>query len=385
VIERVRAVAWLEAKRRVRDRLGLAVSLIAPAGLLVLVTLALGSQPRLEVTVALVDHDGGPLASALRDQVLQGPELEEVVTVRDVQDETTARSLLRNGGADAAVIIPRGYSTAVLNAEPTALTVERGVTSGQAAEVAESVAYAFGSSVEGAQLGAALAGRQGNAALIARQAAAARSPVAVDPVDAAPIALFLIPGIVMMMLFFVGAQTAEATVEDRDDGVLARVLSAPVRPGEVLLGKGGVAFIHGLASTSLAVAAVWFIAPSMTIASPPLALLLGATAVASVVGLSLGVACIARTRAQAYGLLATIAFAAGFGSGTLLPPGQLPSAFRTIGAATPNGWALRGVESLVQADAQVATSAVASAVLVAFASAGCLVGLVGLRQGRRLL
>ena len=107
-------IAAKDLRQRLRDRSGLVIAFVAPFLLAAIIGLAFGSGDgfNFSATYAVVDDDRGPLAARFVDGVLAGPGLAEVVTVRRV-GAAEARDLVDRGEADAAFLIPAGFSASV--------------------------------------------------------------------------------------------------------------------------------------------------------------------------------------------------------------------------------------------------------------------------------
>src|SRR5574340_702673 len=107
-----------------RDRAALVLMLAAPF----LLTLGLGlvtgrfsgdtGGGLADIPVVLVNLDGAQLGNALVD-VFKSEDLAELVEPIEVQDAATARQMIDQDKASAAVIIPKGFTGSVIPAQGT--------------------------------------------------------------------------------------------------------------------------------------------------------------------------------------------------------------------------------------------------------------------------
>jgi ABC-2 type transport system permease protein len=137
-------IAAKDLRQRFRDRSGLVIAFVAPFLLATIIGLAFGSGDgfRFSATYAVVDDDRGPLAARFVDGVLAGPGLADLVTLRRV-DTAEARDLVDRGEADAAFLIPAGFSASVQRGGSATLTVLEAGASPVAGQVARSLAEGY--------------------------------------------------------------------------------------------------------------------------------------------------------------------------------------------------------------------------------------------------
>jgi ABC-2 type transport system permease protein len=182
-------IAGKDLRQRVRDRSGLVIAFLAPFLLAAIIGLAFGSGDgfSFSATYAVADDDRGPLAARFVDGVLAGPGLAEVVTVRRA-GAAEARDLVDRGEADAAFLIPAGFSASVQRGAPATITVLAAGASPVTGQVARALAEGYAAQLAATGLAVRTAldatggpPSQAEAARLAAQAAAA--PPAVRLVD----------------------------------------------------------------------------------------------------------------------------------------------------------------------------------------------------------
>ena len=108
----VLAIALKDLRQRLRDRSAIVLGFIAPVAVAALISVAFGSAGSFHANVAVVDLDGGPVATGFTTFV-KGPDLAGLLTVKPVTGEADARAKVSAGDLGAAFVIPRGFSEAV--------------------------------------------------------------------------------------------------------------------------------------------------------------------------------------------------------------------------------------------------------------------------------
>jgi ABC-2 type transport system permease protein len=384
-------IAGKDLRQRARDRSGLVIAFVAPSVLAAIIGLAFGSGGgRFSAIYAVADADRGSLAARFVDGVLAGPGLAEVVTLRRV-GAAEARDLV-DRDADAAFLIPAGFSASVQRggsvtitvlesgANPVAGQVARSVAEGYAAQVA-----ATGLSVRTAMDAAGRPPTQAEANRLAERAAAAQPPVRLvdGGVGARQIkpSNYFGPSMAIFFLFFTVSFGARSLLVERRQGTLRRLLASAAPPGAVIAGKALAAFVLGVTSvlvmwlaTTLVFGADW---------GDPLAVVaLTTSSVLAAIGITALVVTLARTDEQADGYGSLVVFTLALLGGNFIYLAQLPDLLQRLSLLTPNGWALRGFVDLVADGGGLSTVAAPVAVTAAF---GVATGLVALVRARRMV
>ena len=386
-------IAAKDLRQRLRDRSGLVIAFVAPFLLAAIIGLAFGTGDgfRFSATYAVVDDDRGPLATRFVDGVLAGPGLADVVTLRRV-DAAEARDLVDRGDADAAFLIPAGFSASVQRGGSATVTVLEAGASPVAGQVARSLAEGYaaqlaatGLSVRTALDAAGRAPTQAEANRLGEQAAGRQLPVRLvdGGVGAREIkpANYFGPSMAIFFLFFTVSFGARSILIERRQGTLRRLLASAAPPGAVIAGKALAAFVLGVTSvlvmwlaTSLVFGADW---------GDPLAVVaLTVSSVLAAIGITALVVTLARTDEQADGYSSLVVFTLALLGGNFIYLAQLPDLLQRLSLLTPNGWALRGFVDLVADGGGLETVAAPVAVTAAF---GLATGAVALVRARRLV
>jgi ABC-2 type transport system permease protein len=385
-------IAAKDLRQRLRDRSALLIAVVAPLGLAFIFAGLLGNATSFHATYAVADLDGGQLAHVLRTDVIGGMANAGAASVTDVGGEAEARSIVDAGKADAAFVIPAGFTTDIEAGRQATLAIIGGRSAGLETQVAASLARRFGAGVVTAQLAVAtttaVAGHPvtpDQAAAIAGEATSMAAPVAlVDstaPLRQLSLATYFAASMAIMFLFFGSSFGIVSLFDERRRGTLARVLAGPVRPDEVLIGKTLAGIGAGLlAMTVLVVATTILIKADWGQPLGVAALAVGAILAAT--GISTFVASFFRTAEAAGAATSAVAITLGILGGSFFPVNQAPDIMTTLTLLTPHGWFMRGLGDMHGADATWANALGPAAVLIAM---GVVSGGIGLLRARKLV
>lgn len=381
-------IAAKDLRQRVRDRSMLVLSIAAPFGLALIFSLLIGPSTGFHARYAVADLDGGRLATAFREEVL-GP-----LAAADVLDEPTEAAARAAVGreADAAFIIPQGFTQAIEAGQSTTLTIVGSSDEALAGDVARALGRRFGDQVTTTELSVAtVAGLRAapldaaTRAQVAGMASSAASPIALVDVTASSRQLdmttFFSASMAVLFLFLSAQIGLVSLFDETRRGTMARILAAPVGSWTVLGGKLLGAFAMSLLAmtvlgvgTSVLVGAHW---------GPPLAvvpLVLGA--IVAALGISLLVASFASSAEVASAAGSAVAITLAIIGGTFTPSTQQPGVMTTLALLTPHGWFLRGLSEAHGAGASAANALPATLILVAI---GLVTGGLAMVRTRRLV
>jgi ABC-2 type transport system permease protein len=385
-------VAGKDLRQRLRDRSALVIAFVAPFVLASIIGLAFGGDDAFKATYAVADADTGPVATGFTDGVLASPGLRDLVTVRQV-DAGEARALVDRGDADAAFLLPAGFSASVQRGGAATITVLESGENPIAGQVARSLAEAYAAELAATQLAVRTAldtaGQPPPAGADARRlgerAAAGRLPVrlAEGQVGGRTIeaANYFGPSMAIFFLFFTVSFGARSILAERRQGTMRRLLASTASPGGVLAGKALAAFVLGTASvlvmwlaTTLVFGADW--------GDPVAVVALTVSSVLSAIGVTALVITLARTDEQAEGYSSLVVFTLALLGGNFVYLAQLPELLQRVSLLTPNGWALRGFVDLVADGGGLATVAAPVAVTL---GVGLVTGGLALYRARRMV
>ncbi len=345
-------IAAKDLRQRFRDRSAIVVGFVAPLAIAGLMSFAFRGTENFHMTVGVVDRDHGALATAFAS-LLRSPELHDILTVRPMERESSAAAQVRSGDVDAAFVVPSGFTQAATGSARTDIGVLTSTDRRISGQVAESLATSFVAQVNADRLSVATAIAAGaptnRLAELAGRAAKLRLPEQITsrPTGTKPLKTisYYAPAMsIFFVLFAVGFAT-RSFFSERSEGMLDRIAAAPVRPGEVLLGKVLSVFVYAIASllTVFVVTSVFFGADWGDPVSVVLLCLAMSLAVVAITALVIS---IARTPQQAQSLSSVVVFVLAVLGGNFVTISAAPPLMRRLALLTPNGWALRGFVDL---------------------------------------
>jgi ABC-2 type transport system permease protein len=184
-----------------------------------------------------------------------------------------------------------------------------------------------------------------------------REPI-VDEADEAPefdLASSAVPGMTVLFVFLAASTVARGIYEERKNGSLRRLLSAPLTRTELMLGKMTPIFLLTLVQIVVIFLFGAFILPllgigRLGIGKDPLALVLTSIFIA-LCSTSMGImiSAIARTEGQISGLSNALLWVAGFLGGALIPSfliQQIP-VLAVLSRLVPHSWATQAFYDLI--------------------------------------
>jgi ABC-2 type transport system permease protein len=350
-MRRALSIAAKDLRLRIRDRSAFVIGFLVPFGLAGILSLTLSDvddEGDFSATFGVVDLDGGHLAVGFEQVIrsLEFAEVEEVATLRQAED------LAREGDVDAAFVIPAGFSDSAAKGEGGQIRVISDPRSEVGGLIARSIARSFASDLDAVTLSVATAiasgAPPGEAAALAERARATAPAAALDrnttEAELLSSTTFFAIGMAVFFVFFTVEFGVRSLLDEREQGTLARLLVAPLRPAWILGGKVVAGFAVGLVSmAALIVASTLFLGADW---GPPLGVvLLVLFGVSAAVGLTALVATLAKTPQQAAGYASLVAVVLGLFGGTFFPISQA-SFLGTLSLVAPQAWMMRGFQDL---------------------------------------
>ncbi len=353
-------IAAKDIKLRVRDGSALIWGVLAPLGLAIVFSLVLGDVAggdSLDVSYAVVDEDGGPIAVGFVDGLQQLDE-DGVFSIKTLGSTAEAETAVTDGDYDAAIVIPAGFSEVVAAGGSAAIDVIGYVDSPIGSQVATAVAEGFAGEVNGISVAVTthFLSRQSvpeasEAEAVVAAASEVPTPLALDTSGRASKELspgtFYAAAMAVFFLFFTVQFGVIGLIEEKEGGTMVRLLAAPMRTSSILLGKVITAFLLGVMSMVVLVV-VTTLLPFMDAQwgnSIGVAVLIVAGTL-SAMGVMMLVAAFARTAETAGSIQAIIAFVLGMLGGAFFPISQVGGVLGTLSLATPHYWFLRGLGDL---------------------------------------
>lgn len=353
----------------------------------------------------LVDDRDGTIASRLLTGVFsQGP-LADVVEVEPVDPAEGERRIGR-GEASALLVIPEGFGAAALKGEPAALrlvtnpaqVVLPGILEGTldtALEAAEVLRRLLGGPID-AIVDRAGAGGAPSDSLVASVSTRVNravddastwllppridlETVALDEGESFDFARAFFPGMLILGILFMATGLSSDVWSERTQGTLRRAISTPRGAATIVAGKwiAGAVALAAVAAIGVAAGAGLF---GLEAAHPLLAVAWTTLAGVALLALFTTVQLLARSETAGNVLVGAVTLPLAMLGGSFFPFEAMPGWMVSIGRATPNGFALARLRSILDGAPEpgpLAAAAAGAAVLVA------VLGLVTARGLRR--
>lgn len=373
-------IAAKDLRQRIRDASAIIFGVVAPLGLAIIFSSVFGGafSGELDLSFAAVDEDGGELATVFTDEVLPRISRAGLAETAVVGSAADARAAVTAGDLTAAFVLPEGFSAAARSGEVVAIEVFAGADADIGTAVAEGIARSFLAEVRAVQVAVGTLtgspdGVDPATVLDIAEAVVARDPpLVVGTVTTATAQLdpetYLSAGMAIFFLFFTVQFGVTSLLEERRDGTLGRLLSAPIAQAAVYGGKALTSLLLGvMAMTILIVASTLLIGATWGDARG-VALLVIAGVVAATAIMAF-IAAMARTVEQANTWQSIVAVVLGMLGGTFFPVSEASGLLASVSLLTPHRWFMRGLAQLAGGGGPAAVLPSVAAMLV-FAVAG---------------
>ena len=383
----------------VRDRAALAMSFVLPAVFFLIFAAifagATGEQLRLEVAVA--DEVGDEISRRLLRAVGEDPALSLVGGGSLSRDQV--RDWVRRGTADVGLVIRsggepldrlggfgpppliiisdpvRGVAVPMLEGQiqkayftalpDIALGAVMGLMEDQFIELEDGqrADLAAGLDELRAEAEAGAATGWGFEALFEEESVAGRSA-------AANHVAYYAGAVAILFLLFSSVHGAISLIEERDSGVLDRILAGPGRTAVLVDGKFWFLVAQGFVQVGVIFVIAWIVHGVDLLGHllPWAVTTLLAAAAAAALALTLAAACRSKRQAQTLANVAILVLSALGGS--MVPRFFMPELLQDLGWLTPNTWALEAYTGIFWRDAPLGSLLLPWAMLAAAAAAG---------------
>jgi ABC-2 type transport system permease protein len=340
-------IGWKDLRVIFRDRAALILMLVAPFVLTVAMGLVTGSLSSSgssvsQVQVVVVNLDQSDYGNALV-AMLKAPERNQLLTVEEKSDLAAARAVVDADKAAAAVIIPASFTANMMSqvgqsTPVTPIEVYKNPSKPISAGIVQSQIEGFLTYLETRPISGQAtsdADAQPTLTLNTSQAAAR---------EQTNLLMYLAPGFALLFLMYTVSLGGKTLLTERQEGTLARLMTTPIQPSQVLVGKMTGTYMIGLAQMLILIGASALLL-GLTWGNQLALLILIITAVAAATGWGMLLAALSRTPAQvsSIGMAMTLLF--GLVGGSFFG-GTLSGVVGSIGMITPNYWGQKGFNSL---------------------------------------
>jgi ABC-2 type transport system permease protein len=370
-----------DLKLMFRDRAALTFMLLAPF----LLTIAMGfvtgrfsggSSGLSDIPVIIVNLDQQDLGNALED-LFSSDDLADLMEPTASDSPETARQLIDDNQASAAIIIPEGFTESIIPAkgtmtdpnyvqpEPVKIEVYTNPSSPTSAGIVKAIVDEFISRVEEGRTSGmtSIVGLMKNGLLnplnVENEAQALFQNVAEsessaimlkknsEGADAVEFDLlsYFAPGMALMFLMYTVSYGGRSILAERSQGTLPRLIISPTHTAQVLGGKVLGIFFMGVAQVGILILASAILfqvkwGNPIGIAVLILAAVFGAT------GWGMLITAFARTPAQIANTGTVVMLIFSILGGSFISLENFPPFIQTISKITPNAWGLDGFTTL---------------------------------------
>lgn len=375
-----------DIRRRLADPLALTIWIGLPVLFGVLITLFVGagqSTPTVHVLVA--NQDDSPLTEALVGGIGQGATAGGLSFRFEVVDMQTGRARIDDGDGTALLVVPPDFGAAVLNEEPTTLTL---ITNPAESILPSIVIEALEIFREGAFYAQRVFGESFEAS--AARELLERPPLmldfdnegaeaAADTALGGSIASFILPGMILMSILFVAQGMSDDLWQEKDQGTLGRMLHSPQLLSTFVAGKllAGLVVIAIVATMGLAAAVALFDVP-LDRSLPAIAWCTYAGT--AMLGLFLFISMLGTSHRTSNLITMMLLFPLMMVGGSFSPFAAMPGWMRAIGVWTPNGIAVEQLNDILFSETDPLSLVVSASIIAATAGASLL--LCALRSRR---
>lgn len=339
-MHRIRILIEKEFIQIARDRRALIIMILMPIMFLFVLGYAAVTQVK-NIPMAVLDLDRSARSAQLVDRMVASGYFR---VVQPVYDDQQLRHALDTNQARVGLVIPAGFAPALLHNEPTSLQL---VVDGTDPTTAANAMSAFSAitQAESARIQIETGSRHGSIQPVTK---VWYNPELRDM-------NFTVPGLIGAILLQVTLiLTSQAIVRERERGTMERLVSSPLKPYELLLGKLVPYAVIALWDLFiiLAFAVWWFDVP---IAGSLAALVgVGIVYIVSCLGFGLLISTVSFTQQQAVQMSVLFFLPSMVLSGFIYPLDAMPKVIQVIAYITPlryfiivaRGIILKGVSAL---------------------------------------
>ena len=336
-LHRLWAIVLKEFIQMKRDRVTFGMMVGIPLMQLMLFGFAINSDPK-HLPTALRAADQGPFArtfvAALRTSGY-------FTLTHEATTEAEARRLLQLGEVQFVINIPEDFSRRLLRGERPTLLIEADATDPSATGPALNAVRAIADHVLDRDLTGPLARLRAKAGPIDLQLHAHYNPENITQYNVVPGLMGVVLTMTMVII------TALAITRERERGTMENLLSTPVRPIEVMLGKILPYIVVGYIQVTLILVASHFVFHVPMIGSLPLLYAVSLLFIAANLAMGITFSTLAKNQLQAVQMAFFFFLPSILLSGFMFPFRGMPEWAQWVGSILPNTHFLRIVRGIL--------------------------------------
>ena len=356
-------IAGKDLMLRLRDYRALMLAIFSPFIILLILGYVFGPKDRAPVPIVVTNLDEGDLGK-IYVSTLQLDQVKRTLNATVADSTEAAHATVDKGNAAVALIIPAGFTKGVYDAKPQQVEIyadaNKPIGSAVARAVIEVISFNF--SKNSALARTSLAGLQQTGRVKAEDVDKVAAQIAADvkaasgadggpqlfslngeDVQARPstsVLAYYGPAMLILFLMFNAIRAGGHLLEEREEGTLSRLLTAPLGRNTIVLGKVlGDFLVSGLLALVLLLGLRFLF--DVDLGDPLAVALLIILLTLAIVALSIVVAGVIGTSRSAGGANQGVAMILGLIGGSVVQVSGSPW-LNTLGKITPNYWALDG-------------------------------------------
>ncbi|MBF8263712.1 MAG: hypothetical protein HW387_1377 [Parachlamydiales bacterium] len=391
MLRQLLAITIKELKLICRDRGVLSVLFILPIVFVLLMTYAgVGNQSVASAKILIVNRDQGLLASYIVDHLREekGLIVVDQIDGSAIQEEESETLLLKRSSAYSLVLIfPPNFSSALqAESKPLVKFIADPATGGSNLNPIERLIKMYIMNVAGYVAGAKAGNTKTSSidtpisdavhfARIAPKGMKLTRPISAEEQN--------VPGYTIFGIFFIVQVIGTTILREREGGTYDRLMTAPISPARILLGKLAPFYLVNLVQVAfmfLIGSLVFNIALEKCI--PGLLLVTFATA-ATANSLGLLIASISKTTEQMGPLSSLILICMATVGGIFIPFFEMPKLLQSLSFLTPHAWALKGFQDVLVRGYTTSAILPTVAVLLCFSIAFYTIALLKIYSSQR--
>jgi ABC-2 type transport system permease protein len=317
--------------------------------------------------ISLVQMDSGATANSIAAQFIQISQQQRLFVVQESASYQAARDQLVQGNLEGIVIIPQGFSEALVAGQPAIVQVtvdETNPTTAAAVQSEISAVFSLiGSSMSIGNI-RSIAGDDVNPAFIVQPISVTRIPL-ISGVSSS--FQFLAPGFMALTVITGSLQgVATAISREKEQGTMDGLLVSPIPHRSIILGKVMAQTVRGLIQGFLILGLSMLLFGVQIYGSPIIMLLVLLLGTASFVGVGIILTAVAPDQETAQMMTILLQFPMMFISGILFPIDQLPAWLQYFGKALPLYYAADALRKVIILNATIPAITPDLLILVAY-------------------
>ncbi|MDP4093303.1 MAG: ABC transporter permease [Bacillota bacterium] len=352
--------------------------IILPVAFIVLYASVFGSASNSNITIHYIDQDNTAVSKQFVQTLSNVKGFETAVDTSTTRDDQIEK--IRNGKLSSLVIIPKGFGDNLKSGDKANIEFYRTSVTDQTVESAKALLDNIINSYREGKIKSTLA-FSGKSDVQIQQIMA--SPVVLKEVNEdvknVTVAEQLVPGMMVMFVFFVIISMIRGFIKERESGMLARLRSTPMKPGDYLAGMWS-SFILTVIIQCTALLGFGHYVYKLDLGNLPAIIAIVISLAICATGIGLAISFLVKSENQGIALTQIVVMGGAALGGLWIPFDILPSFAQKIGYLMPQYWAQKGLQDVMVRGADISVIVPNIAVLLLFGIAGVFIALLRFKR-----